>query len=323
MRKFHAFCTQFNVGDPFLVTEQLLCSYAAYLAEVGLAPQLIRSYLEAIRDMQISIGLPDPREQSSLPILKRVLAGISRTRASAGQPKRAGISRTRASAGQPKRIRLPITTRLLRQIRLALDSSSNPEKIVLWSVCCTAFFGFFRLGELLLTSTGVTFNPRLHLAWGDVAVDDLQDPKMVRVHLKQSKTDQMGQGAHIILGRTRLDLCPVTTVLGYVGSCGAQSGPFFLDSRKKPLRKSTFITEIRQILENLGFPQHQYARHSFRSGAATSATLAGVEDSTIQLLGRWRSAAFLHYVRTPQDRLAALSSTLAGQGNPQSLAAHH
>ena len=161
MKKFHAFCLQFDVGDPFPVTEQLLCSYAAYLAEVGLTPQSIRLYLAAIRDMQISIGLPEPREQSSLPILKRA---------------QAGISRTRAGTGQPGSIRLPITTRLLRQIRLALDSTVNPEKIVLWEVCCTAFFGFFGLGELL-PSTGVTFNPRLHLAWGDVAVDDQQDPK--------------------------------------------------------------------------------------------------------------------------------------------------
>ena len=138
---------------------------------------------------------------------------------------------------------------------------------------------------------------------------------MVRVHLKQSKTDQMGQGAHIILGSTGLDLCPVAAVLGYIESRGAQSGPFFLNSRKETLRKSTFITEIQQILENLSFPQHQYAGHSFRIGAATSAALAGVEDSTIQLLGRWRSAAFVRYVKTPQDRLAALSSTLARQGD--------
>ena len=134
--------------------------------------------------MQISIGLPDPREQSSLPVLKRV---------------QAGISHTRVSAGQLKRVRLRITPQLLRQIKSALDSSADPQKLVLWAVCCTAFFGFFRLGELL-PGEGVTFNLQLHLAWGDVAVDDLQDPKMVRVHLKQSKTDQMGQGANIILG---------------------------------------------------------------------------------------------------------------------------
>ena len=251
--------------------------------------------------MQISIGLPDPREQSSLPVLRRV---------------QAGISRVWASAGQPKHVRLPITPQLLRQIKAALDPSSDPDRVALWAVCCTAFFGFFRLGELLLAD-GTTFNPRLHLAWGDVAVDDPQEPRMVRIHLKQSKTDQLGQGAHIILGKTRSDLCPVAAVLGYVVSRGAHPGALFLDARREPLRKSAFIAKLRRILEGLGFPQHQYAGHSFRIGAATAASLAGVEDSTIQLLGRWRSAAFLRYIRTPQDRLAALSSTLIGEGCPQ------
>ena len=47
--------------------------------------------------------------------------------------------------------------------------------------------------------------------------------------------------------------------------------------------------------------------HSFCIGAPTSAVLAGVEDSTIQLLGRWWSAAFLRYIRTPHKQLAAMS----------------
>ena len=249
--------------------------------------------------MQISIGLPDPREQSSLPVLRRV---------------QAGISWVLASAGQPKRVRMPITPRRLRQIKAALDSSSDPDRVLLWVVCCTAFFGFFRLGELLLAA-GTTFNPRLHLALDEVAVDDPQDPKTV-LYLKQLKTDQLGQGAHIILGKTRSDLCPVAAVLGYVVSRGAHPGAFFLDTRREPLRKSAFIAKLRRILEGLGFPQHQYAGHSFRIGAATAASLAGVEDSTIQLLGRWQSAEFLKYVHTPQDRLAALSSTLTGEGYP-------
>ena len=40
------------------------------------------------------------------------------------------------------------------------------------------------------------------------------------------------------------------------------------------------------------------AGHSFRIGAATSAALAEVEDSIVQILGQWQSAAFLRYVRT-------------------------
>ena len=166
--------------------------------------------------MQISIRLLDSRDQSSLPILKRV---------------QARINRACESDNQAREVRLPITPHLLRQIRAALDSSRNPEKTTLWAVCCTVFFGFFRLGELLLV-TAVTFKTGQHLAWGDVAVDNPQDPGMIRIYLKQSKTDQTGQGAHIILGRTGADLCLVAAVLGYIAIRGARPGPFFLNLRE-------------------------------------------------------------------------------------------
>ena len=44
-------------------------------------------------------------------------------------------------------------------------------------------------------------------------------------------------------------------------------------------------SQIRGVLNNIGLPQHQYAGHSFRIGAGTTAALAGVEDSVIQTLG--------------------------------------
>ena len=36
-----------------------------------------------------------------------------------------------------------------------------------------------------------------------------------------------------------------------------------------------------------------------------------VEDSMIQTLGRWQSTAFLQYIPTPKEQLAALSTVLA------------
>ena len=55
----------------------------------------------------------------------------------------------------------------------------------------------------------------------------------------------------------------------------------------------------------------KYSGHSFRIGAATTAAAVGVEDSMIKTLGRWKSAAYLAYVRIPWKRLAAVSARLA------------
>lgn len=70
MKRFHNFCVKYSVNNPFPVTEQLLCSFISFLADEGLAPQTCKAYLLAVRNMQISLGLPDPREHSSLPVLK-------------------------------------------------------------------------------------------------------------------------------------------------------------------------------------------------------------------------------------------------------------
>ena len=51
-----------------------MCCFAAFLADEGLAPHTGKGYLAAVRSMQISLGLPDIRDQSSLPMLKRVQA---------------------------------------------------------------------------------------------------------------------------------------------------------------------------------------------------------------------------------------------------------
>ena len=90
-------------------------------------------------------------------------------------------------------------------------------------------------------------------------------------------------------------------------------GPFFRNERGHPLTKAAFVQKIRQALSQLGLPAEQFAGHSFRIGAATAAAQAGLEDSVIQALGRWSSAAFLLYVRTPREHLAQFTARLASQ----------
>ena len=295
MKRFHSFCAKFNIQSPFPLSEYMLCCFAAYLADEGLAPQTAKCYLAAVRNTQLSLGLPDPRDQSSLPLLKRVLAGISRSR---------------LPLQSSPRVRLPITVSILTQMHHALHPSSHPDKTLLWAIASVAFFGFFRLGELLVESP-TKYDPSTSLSWGDVAVDDKNSPSMVRIHLKRSKCDQFGKGVDIIIGRTDTLICPVAALVAYIALRQDQPGPFFISRQNTPVTKGWMVQQTRSILAGLGLPQNEYAGHSFRIGAATAAALAGVEDSTIQALGRWQSSAFLKYIRIPPEQLASISRQLA------------
>ena len=113
------------------------------------------------------------------------------------------------------------------------------------------------------------------------------------------------------MGRTDGPLCPIAAVMPYMAVRGSAQGPFFRFSSGQPLTKSRFVALIRQALQAIGLPYQDFAGHSFRIGAATAATKAGLEDSAIRTLGRWNSSAYLAYIQTPRESLAQFSRTLA------------
>ena len=119
-------------------------------------------------------------------------------------------------------------------------------------------------------------------------------PSILKVHLKRSKCDQFGRGFDIIVGWTDTSTCPVAAVSTYIGLWQDRAAPFFITAQGSP-----------------GLPQDEYAEHSFHFSAATSAALAGMEDCTIQTLGRWQSSTFLQYICMPREQLVAISRRLA------------
>ena len=180
---------------------------------------------------------------------------------------------------------------------------------MLWAAATVCFFGFFRSSEITAPSL-TTFDPSVHLSWGDVTVDDRTRPTSLRVHLKRSKCDQFGAGVDVHIGRTASPLCPVTTVLAYMASRQCAAGPFFQDGLGRPLTKAVFVQKIRQALSLWAYLRSSL-QASFRIGAATAAAQVGLEDSVIQALGRWSSAAFLLYIHTPREQLAQFTARLA------------
>ncbi|VDI03028.1 Hypothetical predicted protein [Mytilus galloprovincialis] len=70
-----------------------------------------------------------------------------------------------------------------------------------------------------------------------------------------------------------------------------------------PLSRIFFISHVKCTLDKLGLSSEKYNGHSFRSGAATTAHKARLEDHLIQTLGRWSSDCYTKYIHTSPDVL--------------------
>ena len=167
-----------------------------------------------------------------------------------------------------------------------------------------SFFTFSRLGEMTVPA-GKAFDPKVHLSVEDVLVDRWAHPRVVLMKLKRSvlmklkrsKTNQEGYRAMLIMGWAENDLCLVEALMQYLRRRGTHQGPLFQWKNGSLLTRTQFVTEVRWALSKAGLSAQNYVGHSFQIGAATIAVMLGVEDSTIQTLRRWKSNAFLLYIR--------------------------
>ena len=286
------FCTHFRLA-PLPLQQDTIVRFAAHLASTGVSYQSIRSYLSGLRFLQVSSGFPDPCI-GSLPRLEYVLRGIRRS-----------------PLARPRLSRHPLTPEMLQLLFLSWSCVSGAgygDACMLWAACCTGFFGFMRAGEFTCPSLSAfrsyMLSPR------DVTVDSHSDPSVLSVVLRRSKVDPFGTGVTIHLGRTGHAICPVSALLSYLARRGQGPGPLFLFQDGASLSKQRLLLHVRQALASHGVDASRITGHSFRIGAATAAANSGLEDSLIQTLGRWHSSAYLRYIRTPRQTLAATSGRL-------------
>ena len=171
-----------------------------------------------------------------------------------------------------------------------------------------------RAGEFTVPADNA-YDPTAHLNTEDISVDRKTNPSMARIKLKKSKTDPFRQGVDIYVGRTFGQLCPVAAILAYLAVRGPDTGPLFMFADGRFLTRDRFVTRVRGALTAAGLDCSQYAGHSFRIRAATTAAQKGIKDSTIKMLGRWQSSAYLLNIRTPRDQLARVSAALVNSSN--------
>ena len=131
------------------------------------------------------------------------------------------------------------------------------------------------------------YDPDMTLCYNDIRIDSCRKPSFMQVVIKSYKTDLFRQGVSVYIRTTNSQLCPVVAIIGFMEERGRAGGPLFTWSNGHYLTRDWFMLEVRKAFSAVETKAEDYAGHSFRIGAATTAAEKGIHDSLIKTLGRW------------------------------------
>ena len=185
-----------------------------------------------------------------------------------------GIKRRKGSVQNGKK---PIKINSLKKIINVIDEQKNEEikKLRDRSIILVGFSGGFRRNEIV-----------------SLDFDDLEFvSEGLKINVKRSKTDQFGQGS--LKGLPYFEnsrFCPVISLQKWIEISNISSGPLFRRFKKGSNLSENRLTDqsvallIKEYLELAGIDSKNYSGHSLRSGFATSAAEAGVEERNIMAM---------------------------------------
>lgn len=260
---------------PFPATIQTLSSWVASLGENRLQPKTIKSYLAGVKSSQVDTGFED-LEVFDHPMLKRIITGIKRKNGEAD-----------------KRERLPITKNILLRLIQNLDMTDQSQA-TLHAAYCLAFAAFLRAGEFTYTQREAQ-DPSFgswHLTRGSIRLE----ADKLYLSLPASKTDPFRRGITLTIASSEDEACAVRSVRNLITRFPAPStAPLFF--KPTGFTREYLTAAMRSGLRNAGLTG-SYSGHSFRRGAATTAKEAGLSETEIQFLGRWKSDSYKLYIQS-------------------------
>ena len=185
-----------------------------------------------------------------------------------------GIKRRKGSIQKGKK---PILISSLKQLINVIDNQKKKEieKLRDRSIILIGFSGGFRRNEIV-----------------SLDYEDLDFvPEGLKINLKRSKTDQLGEGT--VKGLPYFEntkYCPVVSLQKWIEISKIKSGSLFRRFTKgsklsvNRLTDQTVALIIKKYLQLAGIDNKNYSGHSLRSGFATSAAESGAEERSIMAM---------------------------------------
>jgi hypothetical protein len=200
-----------------------------------------------------------------------------------------------------KRSRLIMTLPLLKILghEIAKISWSMDSKRVFWSACCLAFFGSFRMCEILMSSEK-HFSEK-HLSWSRVS---FSPSDFATIHIGLPKINKFSSGDFIDIFKIENEnFCPFSCLWNLKktkNSFVEKNFPVFTFDNGLFLTTDKFTKTICSLLSShLGPNAKLISGHSFRAGIpsaiANNPNLLSNDD--VCKWGRWNSDCFKNYTR--------------------------
>ena len=269
--KYKEFCEKlYNQYVP--ISTVSVAQFIAYLNIQRLAHSTIRSTLSGLNFIHQLTGGADLTQDF---VIKKICTGAQKMSSSSDS-------------------RLPITEAMLYKLcdslRL-LDLSSN-DAILFRAMFMLAFYGFLRVGEITVVSS-LRCNPNL-LMLKHVNIQPNRRMVSISFDSYKHKTSHIPFVLDIQSDFSRGSL--LSSLSAYLAIRGFQAGPLFIYNSVSVTRNFFNSVLVRTLIHN-GFDVSRYKTHSFRIGAATHSFFKGFSHQQIQVMGRWKSNAFLKYIR--------------------------
>ena len=273
LKHYQIFHMTFHTSESILpVSVEKLAQFIAVCHRKGLKSSTITTYLSAIAYIHNIRGYPNPGEAF---LIQKILHGLRRN-------------------SSPDK-RLPITLDILQKLIQALPQHCEDLYIrsVFKAMFLAAFFGLLRVSEIAVTRS----SPQHALLRQNVQVQFLgSKPHLLLLHLTSYKHSQGNMATVPLQCNPLKSLCPVKALYKIYSSSTTQ-GPLFRYACLCPITATGFRTMLRRCVLSCNLDPVRYTAHSLRIGGATYAHSTNVSNEQLKKLGRWKSSAFLKYIR--------------------------
>ena len=283
LNKYSLFCASCTATLTWPIPTQNINGFVMWcLEDAKLQPDTVKAYIFSLSHLQQVMGFGSIAFSKNL-IAKLLIKGSKNWNATYGPIKR----------------RDTVTFIRLKKIRRAIFRTSWTDfnKLAFWCLCLVAFYGSFRLGELMAKKEG-KFDKTTTFLTKHATYD--REKNVWTMWIKSPKSGN-AQGENVYLFPVHSHkFCPVRVLRKYVKqkACKGLNDPQLPFFRWNSGTNIT-IKKVNSILRHI-FPLCKGVKitgHCFRSGLISSAgNLPDViNDTHIKGWGRWRSDTFLRY----------------------------